>query len=179
MKLLLSAVCSVLFVTSAFAQRGAVVVNVGGAVNCVSTKGESGFDATSYSLGGSEATSKVGSSGSGAGAGKLDLSDLTINKNFDACSEQLIRSFLSGKFIPTLTLIQYSAGERPFAALTITLSTAIINNYQVTGAPDVRPTESLAFTYNKVCVKSVSQKPDGTLESPVTVCYDVARGMLS
>jgi type VI secretion system secreted protein Hcp len=178
MKLLLSAVCSVLFVTSALAQRGEVVVNVGGAVNCVSTKGESGFDATSYSLGGTEATSKVGSS-SGAGAGKLDLSDLTINKNFDACSEQLIRTFLAGKVIPTLTLIQYSAGEHPFAALTITLSTAIINDYQVTGAPDVRPTESLAFTYNKVCVKSVSQKPDGSLESPVTVCYDVARGMLS
>jgi type VI protein secretion system component Hcp len=107
------------------------------------------------------------------------LSDLTISKNFDACSEQLIHTFLGGKVIPTLTLIQYSAGEHPFAALTITLSTAIINDYQVTGAPDIRPTESLAFTYNKVCVRSISQKSDGTLETPVTVCYDVAKGLLS
>ena len=81
--------------------------------------------------------------------------------------------------IPVVTLIQYSAGEHPFAALTITLNTAIINDYQVTGSPDVRPAESLAFTYNKVCVKSISQRPDGSLESPVTVCYDVARGVLS
>ena len=178
MKLLLSAVCSVLLATSALAQRGAVVVNVGGAVNCVSVKGEAGFDATSYSLGGSEATSKAGGA-SGGSFGKPSLSDLTISKNFDACSEQLIHTFLGGKVIPTLTLIQYSAGEHPFAALTITLSTAIINDYQVTGAPDIRPTESLAFTYNKVCVRSISQKPDGTLETPVTVCYDVARGLLS
>jgi type VI secretion system secreted protein Hcp len=176
MKLLLPAVCSVFLVTSALAQRGAVVVNVGGAVNCVSVKGESGFDATAYSLGGTDPTKPGSTSG---GSGKPNLSDLTITKNFDACSEQLIRTFLGGKVIPTVTLIRYSAGEHPFAALTITLSTAIINDYQVTGAPDVRPTEVLALTYNKVCVKSVTQKPDGSLESPVTVCYDVARGMLS
>ena len=176
MKLFLSAACSVFLALSALAQRGAVVVNVGSAVNCVSVKGEVGFDATAYSLGGTDLT-KPG--GPGGGSGKPNLSDLTVTKNFDACSEQLIRTFLGGKVIPVVTLIQYSAGEHPFAALTITLNTAIINDYQVAGAPDVRPAESLAFTYNKVCVKSISQRPDGTLETPVTVCYDVAKGLLS
>ncbi|HWW23063.1 MAG TPA: type VI secretion system tube protein Hcp [Edaphobacter sp.] len=178
MKLLLSAVCPFFLATSALAQQGAVVVNVGAAVNCVTTKGETGFDATSYVLGGTEGTGKPGAT---QAAGKPALTDLSISKNFDACSEQLIQSFLSGKVIPSMTLIQYSnsASNQPYAALTITLTNAMINSYEVTGAPSVHPAESLSFSYRKVCMTSVSQRPDGSLGSPVHVCYDVVLNQLS
>jgi type VI secretion system secreted protein Hcp len=182
MKLFLSAVCSILLATSALAQQGAVVVNVGATVNCVTTKGETGFEAYAYMLGGTAGTGKPGAVGTGAGSSKPSLTDLTISKNFDACSEQLIQTFLSGKVIQTLTLIQYQnvgASGQPFAALTITLSNAMINSYDVSGEPSVRPTESLTFNYRKVCVASVSQRPDGTLASPVKVCYDVVANQLS
>ena len=180
MKLFLSAVCSALFATSALAQQGAVVVNVGATVNCVTTKGERGFEAYAYTLAGTAGTGKPGAVGTGSS--KPSLTDLNISKGFDACSEQLIQTFLSGKVIPTLTLIQYSNvgnSSQPFAALTITLSNAMINSYDVSGEPSVRPLESLTFAYRKVCVTSVSQRPDGTLASPVKVCYDVVANQLS
>jgi type VI protein secretion system component Hcp len=179
MKFLLSAAGSFLLATSALAQQGAVVVNTGGNINCVTVKGEDGFDARSYSLGGSVVTGTI-SSGSAA-SGKPALQDLNIAKNFDACSEHLIQTFLGAKVIPTVTLIQYSntSSNTLYAALTITLTNAIINSYEVTGAPSVHPTESIAFTYSKVCVTSITQNPDGSLKSPVHVCYDVALNKLS
>lgn len=85
------------------------------------------------------------------------------------------------RYFPTVTLIQYQNPGKTdhFAALTITLTNGMINNYQVTGAPSVLRAESLAFTYSKVCITSVTQKPDGSLGSPVRVCYDVAKNIVS
>ena len=176
MKSLLCTVAILFIATAAVAQEGAVVVNVGGSINCVTTMGESGFDATSYSLGGTDKKP-----GPFQAPNPPALADLTITKNFDACSENLIRTFLAGKVFPTVTLIQYqNLGKTDhFAALTITLTNGMINNYQITGAPSVLPTESVAFNYSKVCITSITQKPDGSLGSPVRVCYDVAKNIVS
>jgi type VI protein secretion system component Hcp len=177
MKLFLCAVVLLFLVGSAVAQQGAVVVNVSGVMSCVTAKGETGFDATFYSLGGTDGVEKPGAPERNKAP---TLADLTITKNFDACSEQLIRLFLGSKVIPSMTLIQYSATSRdPFAAVTIKLTNALINKYEVTGAPSVHPTEALDFTYSKMCITSVTQNPDGSLKSPVTVCYDAAANMLS
>ncbi len=180
MKSFLSLVVLSLFATAALAQHGAVVVNVGGSVNCVTVKGESGFDATSYVLSGTEGKQQPGG-GAGSTATAPSLTDLTITKHFDACSEQLIREFLAGRRLPTVTLVQYagSGAGAAYAALTITLTDAMINNYQVTGAPSVLPIESLGLTYTKVCIASITQNADGSLQSPVRVCYDVLRNKVN
>jgi type VI protein secretion system component Hcp len=177
MKLLLFA--SFLFVSaaSAVAQHGQVIVNLGG-INCAAANGDAGFDATSYSLSGKEAGDTPGSPKSTKGP---SLTDLTITKNFDACSEQLIQLFLGNKTISSLVLTQYgtSALGVAFAALIIKLSNPTISNYEVKGAPSVHPTEALSFSYSKVCVTSVEQKQDGTVGSSVTVCYDVLRNVVN
>jgi len=178
MKLFLVACLLCLFGVSALAQSGAVIVNVNG-ITCVTGVGQTGFNALSYSLGG---TVKTGQPGSGREAKVPSLQDLMVSKNFDACSERLIRLFLGSTVVPVVTLIQYSpagGSERPYAALTITLTNALMNSYEVTGAPQVHPTETLDFTYSKVCVSSITQAEDGRLLPPVTVCYDVAGNKLS
>jgi len=177
MKLLLSACLSFFLATSALAQNGAVVVNVNG-INCTNVEHQTGFNATSYSLGG---TVKTGRAEPARNARPPALDALSVAKNFDACSEPLIRLFLGSTTIPTLTLIQYSGGGdgRNVPALTITLTNAVMTSYEVTGAPEVRPAEVLTFIYKKVCVTSVGQNPDGSPQSPVTVCYDVARNQVS
>ena len=181
MKLLLSVVALVACACPVLAQSGDIVVNTGGSVNCVNVKGESGFDALSYSLGGTVATNLAG--GGVQTAGKPHLSDLAIVKNFDACSEALIRSFLSAKSMPTVTLIHYNRSsvsqQPPFAALTITLSNAFINSYQISGAASEHPTETVSFSYTKVCIASITQSPTGTLGTPVRVCYDLARNLVN
>lgn len=179
MKGLLSVIFAFLVAGVAAAQQGAVVVNAGGAVNCVTTKGETGFDATSYALSGT--LDKQDQPGAGQSVTSPSLTDLTISKHFDACSEHLIRVFLAAKRIPRVTLIQYAgASDRaPYAALTITLSDAMISRYQVAGAPSVLPRESLGFTYSKVCIASITQNADGSLSNPVRVCYDVARNQVN
>jgi type VI protein secretion system component Hcp len=184
MKLLLSVCLSVLAIPSALAQSGAVVVNVNG-ISCINAVHQTGFNATSYSLGGTVKTGRFEQSNAQSNAQSSirppSLSDLSVAKNFDACSEPLIRLFLGSTVIPTVTLIQYStgSGERPFAALTITLTNAIMTSYEVTGAPDVHPTQVLLLTYKKVSVISISQNPDGTTQAPVTVCYDAAKNQWS
>jgi type VI protein secretion system component Hcp len=180
MKLLLAVVALVCLARPAVAQSGDLVVNTGGSVNCVNVKGESGFDALSYSLGGENTSTVVG--GTGQQLKKPSLSDLNIQRTFDPCSEALIQSFLSGKVMPTVTLIQYAkvtSNATPYAALTITLSNALINSYQISGSASLRPTESVAFTYSKVCVASVAQRPDGSLAQPVRVCYDLSKNLVS
>ncbi|MDP9051527.1 MAG: type VI secretion system tube protein Hcp [Acidobacteriota bacterium] len=179
MKLLVSTCFSFLLATSALAQqRGAVVVNDNG-INCVNITGETGFNATSYSLGG---TINTGNPGSPGGSKTPSLKDLVVTKNFDDCSAPLIRLFLGGTVASTLKLIQYSNSTntvRPFAEFTITLTNALMNSYEIDGSPMVSPTEKLTFTYSKVCVASVSARSDGSLTNEVRVCYDVAGKQLS
>jgi len=177
MKVLLSVLFSLVLEVPALAQNGSVLVNVNG-ITCTNLSGKTGFEATSYSLGGTVKTGKIASSNV-AKAPSLD--DLSIGKTFDECSEPLIRLFLGSRVVPTVTLIQYGIGEQESktAVLTITLSNTIMTSYEVTGAPDVRPTEVLTFTYKSVCVTSVGQNPDGSVKPPVTVCYDTAKRLVN
>jgi type VI protein secretion system component Hcp len=179
MKLLLSACLSLLATTTALAQSGAVVVNVNG-ISCTNVIRQTGFNATAYSLGGTVKTGRIERPNDPSNARPPSLSELSVAKNFDACSEPLIRLFLGSAVIPVVTLIQYSSGgKEQFAALTITLTNAVMTSYEVTGAPDVHPSEVLLFTYKKVCVASISQNPDGSTQPPVTVCYDASKNQLS
>jgi type VI protein secretion system component Hcp len=161
--------------TSAYAQDGSVVVNTGNKTNCVTAEGEQGFAARTWSIGGTvtdNIASKVGSTSAPA------LHDLSITKNVDACSSQLIQDFLGalgGKPIPTVTLIQYSAAkgeQRPVALITLTLTDAIINSYSISGAPSVNPVETLTFDYKKMCFTNVTLGDEGQVKSTVTTCYD-------
>ena len=63
--------------------------------------------------------------------------------------------------------------------MAITLTNAVMTSYEVTGAPEIRPTEVLTFTYKSVCISSVSQNQDGSFKPAVTVYFDTVKKQVS
>jgi type VI protein secretion system component Hcp len=176
MKLLLLSLLSLFAAVPAFAQTGTVLVNVNG-ITCTILDGKTGFEATVYSLGGTVKEKKLDTANT---AKPPALDDLSVGKSFDDCSSPLIKLFLGSTIVPTVTLIQYGTGDNTRTpVLTITLTNAVMTSYEVTGAPEIRPTEVLTFTYKSVCISSASQKLDGTYKPPVTVCYDTVKKQVS
>jgi type VI protein secretion system component Hcp len=157
-----------------------VVVDIAGDDTCTAAAGEKGFDALTWQVGGTDAVN-IGSASTGAGAGKPKLQDLVITRNQDACSEKLIRDFVSGTILPTVTLTQYRALKdgQLFAAVTVTLTNSVLAGYSISGATGIRPSENLDFAYSKVCVATIAQNSDGSLQGPQKVCYNVATNMVN
>lgn len=167
---------ALLFVAPIVAQSGAISVNVNG-ITCTTISGETGFNGLTYQIGG---TVKTDPSEPPKPAKVAALSDLVVTKAFDGCSEPLIRLFLSEKPAPTLTLIQYAnaGSESMVPVLTLTLSNAVMNTYELGGATDTHPTEALSFTYSKFCVTSVQQNADGSFQPPISACYNLETNQL-
>jgi len=160
-----------LLASSAFAQYGDVVVNTGGAVNCVTVKGETGFDAATWTIGGVVAT---GNTGSTVTVSYPNLTDLIITKRLDTCSNQILNNFVASKTFPSVVLTQYSYATQAspaFPMVVVTLSNAILNNYTIVGSEGAHPAETLDFTYSKVCVKNYTLTSSGTQGSSTQVCY--------
>ena len=151
-----------------------VVVEIAGDDTCTTAAGEKGFDALTWQVGGTDAVT-IGTTGTGAGKPKLQ--DLVLTRNQDACSEKLIKDFVSGTILPSVTLTQYrpmnSEGQL-FAAVTVTLTNSILASYSISGATGIRPSENLDFAYTKVCVATIAQSPSGALQAPQKVCYNAA-----
>lgn len=176
---LLKTVLSVLFAGGVCAQSfGQIVISGVTSTNCITGGTYNGFSALTWTIGGSDPATIVGS---GVVPGKPSLSDLVLTRNVDVCSEALIKSFLVGGDIPTLVLTQYEprgAGAQPYAYMVVTLSQVVINGYSVGGSNSTDPAETVSFGYSKLCVQTTGQNPDGTLKVPVSVCYNLATNQI-
>ena len=172
MKIGLSAATFLLLVAPALAQSN-LIVNIPGDNTCSTAKGEPGFNASSWSTGGSDAGTIIK-------AGIVSLQSLNITKNMDACSEILIKDFLSGTFISSMTLIQYqNSAAGPYAAATVTLTNAYVASWQVGGSASYTPTESVSFSFGKMCVATISLSATGQPQAPQKVCYDAVNRIVS
>jgi len=172
MKICLYAVAFVLLAVPALAQSN-LVVNIPGDNTCSTAKGEPGFNALAWSTGGSDAGTVIKT-------GVVNLQSLNITKNMDACSEKLIKDFLSGTLIPSMTLIQYqNSAAGPYAAATVTLTNTYVSSWQVSGAASYLPTESVSFTFGKMCVATISLSATGQQQAPQKVCYDAVNRIVS
>ncbi len=170
----LAAAATFILTAGASAQNnGEIVLNAGPAINCLSGTHLTGFNAFTWTLGGTDA---FPGSGSGGSASKTTLSDLTITRNVDVCSEALLKNFMAGKSYPTLTLTQYEGtgvqGATPY--MIVTLSNVIINGYGVGGSNSTAPAETISFGYSKVCVETFPRTASGATGQPVSVCYNAA-----
>jgi type VI protein secretion system component Hcp len=166
---------SVIVLTTSTPSFAAVDYFVDAGVTCTTVTGEHGFDILSFSVGGVDTV--TASTAAGPGAGKPNLSSLVVAKQFDACSEPLIKQFLSASVIPTVRL----AGLRVqgfVPILTITLTNARISNWQMSGSQE-SPTESVSFTYAQICIAYTPVSPSGAPGQPTSVCYDSARNRVS
>jgi type VI protein secretion system component Hcp len=116
-------------------------------LNCSTAVGTDAFDVLAWSWG---ATNTIDVSGGGGGAGKAAVSDLSIQKPFDACSPALFGAVVTGRAFPTLTL---TASNKDGTTTTVTLSDVRVSSWQASGsAANEAAVESASFAFAKVCL---------------------------
>ena len=146
------------------ANRSAITVAVDG-LNCSTTLGTGAFPALAWSFNATDALS-TGGTGGGGSASKTTVSSLTVSKRADNCSPLLFADVVSGRHIKTVTIVQENNRNEVF---TVTLSNAIISNYQLGGDQSSSlPTEQIAFSFSKICLADS--------QSGTKACYNSQTG---
>ena len=104
---------------------------------------------------------------------KSCIHDISITKNLDSSSPQLIMDTVSGKVIPTATLTMRKAGSMEFEYLVMKMTNVIISSYatgEADGGDQIKETITLHFDSMEGNYKK--QNPDGTAGQ--AVIWDVS-----
>jgi type VI secretion system secreted protein Hcp len=114
--------------------------------------------------------------GSGGGAGKVSVEDMTFTKFVDAASPGIALACCNGKHFPEATLTVRKAGEQPLDYLVITMTDVLVSAVQSGGNKgDDLPVETFSLNFAKF--KEAYQKQDakgGKAGGAIEVEYDVA-----
>jgi type VI secretion system secreted protein Hcp len=134
-----------------------------------SIKGESQKDGAqgwieifSFSNGASNPSSAA--FGTGSGAGKVDLSSISLQKQVDSASPKLFLNCCNGNHIATGTLMcREAGGNSPVVYYQYDLKEVFIDSISWGGAAGGgKPSESLSLSYKQVLMTYYPQNADGS-----------------
>ncbi|HEX6815080.1 MAG TPA: type VI secretion system tube protein Hcp [Gemmatimonadaceae bacterium] len=131
----------------------------------------------SFSMGASNPSS-IGTSGAGAGAGKVSLSGFNFMKKTDAASPKMFQMCCEGKHFPKASLILNKAGgDKSISYLKYDFTEVFVDSIQWSGASggDDTPAESVSLAFGSVNVTYTPQKADGTPGSAVIAGWDIKK----
>jgi type VI secretion system secreted protein Hcp len=105
-----------------------------------------------------------GSFGTGGGAGKVSVHDLTITKSVDASSPKLFMGCATGQHIKSATLYVRKAAQKiPIDYYTIKLTDVLVSSFQATGDHgSYKPQDSFSLNFAKIEFDYRPQHADGT-----------------
>lgn len=113
--------------------------------------------------------------GSGAGAGKCNVQDLSFTKYIDKSSCDLLLAACNGKHFPTATLTVRKAGEKPLEYLVITMTDLLITSVSTGGSGgEDRLTENVTLNFAKVKVDYKEQTATGAVGATPTMNWNIA-----
>jgi type VI secretion system secreted protein Hcp len=113
--------------------------------------------------------------GSGAGAGKVDVHDLTFTKWVDKATPKLALACCSGKHFKDATLVVRKAGEKPVEYLKIKLDTVFISSISTGGSgTEDRLTENITLNFSKVSLDYIPQDDKGAPGTAIPMTWDIA-----
>ena len=124
----------------------------------------------SFSWGASQVTSVAGTGGSGAG--KANLMDLSIMKNYDSASSPMYKALLTGTHIKTGVLTASKAGGDGKPFIKISLTELFVTSIQISGSSEI-PMESVSFSYNTIKTEYFMQDEKGNLTAKGSVSFDL------
>ena len=115
--------------------------------------------------------------GTGGGAGKSDIQDLSFVHYVDTASPNLMLACMNGKHYDEAVLTVRKAGESPLDYLIITMTDLIITSVATGGAKgDEETTENVTINFAKVKVSYQPQDNKGAKAGgAVEVEYDIAK----
>ncbi|SOZ01554.1 hypothetical protein CBM2595_A30411 [Cupriavidus taiwanensis] len=113
--------------------------------------------------------------GSGGGAGKATVSDLSFEHFIDRASPNLMKYCLTGKHINEAVLVVRKAGGNPLEYLKLTMTDVIVTRVSPKGSVDdeVRMREKVALSFSRVKQEYVVQNAQGGSGGAVTAGYDI------
>lgn len=116
--------------------------------------------------------------GGGAGAGKVNVQDLSITKYVDKASTELFLSTCNGQHHDTVTLVVRKAGTSPVEYIKITMNEVLITSLSTGGSGgEDRLTENVSFNFAKVKFEYTPQKADGKADAALTQTWDIAKNI--
>lgn len=117
-------------------------------------------------------------SGPGAGAGKVNIQDISITKYVDAASPFLQLFCCNGKHIGTATLIVRKAGTTPLEYIKIEMTDLIVSSVATGGSGgEDRLTENVSLNFATVKFEYTPQKTDGSGDTAKDYTWKIAENV--
>jgi type VI secretion system secreted protein Hcp len=114
--------------------------------------------------------------GGGAGAGKVNVQDLSFTKWMDKATPVLMKATCDGKHFSEALLVVRKAGESPVEYLKIKLEEVLITSLSTGGSGgEDRLTENVTLNFAKVSVDYTPQKAGGEKDTVVNMDWDIAQ----
>lgn len=130
----------------------------------------------SWSWGAANVSSVSGTGGSGAG--KVDMSDVSMMLNFDKSTPKFFKSVCAGSHIANGTLSAIKAGGNGKPYLKVDFKEIFVTGLQMSAAGEV-PAVSLSFTYDEIKIDYSAQDEKGNLASVGPVTMNTKQNKLS
>lgn len=114
--------------------------------------------------------------GRGGGAGKVSVADITITKNVDKATPNIIKHCCTGQPIDEAKLIVRKAGGEPVEFYVLEMETVIISSYNTGGNKDnlERVQETVTLNFRKFKMTYTEQNDDGTAGATTPAGYNIA-----
>jgi type VI secretion system secreted protein Hcp len=113
--------------------------------------------------------------GGGAGAGKVNVQDLTFTKWVDKATPILALACCSGQHFKDATLVVRKAGAKPVEYLKIKLDVVFVSSISTGGSGgEDRLTENITLNFSKVSLDYIPQDDKGAAGTPIPMTWDIA-----
>lgn len=114
--------------------------------------------------------------GGGAGAGKVDIQDISITKYVDTSSANLMLYCAKGNHFEEGKLICRKAGGEQLEYLIISMKKIMVSNVSLGGSPgEDRLTETVSLNFAEVSVEYVEQMDDGSGAAAVAFGWNIEK----
>lgn len=116
--------------------------------------------------------------GGGGGAGKVNVQDVSFTKWVDKSSPKLMLHCCNGKHITKAHLVVRKAGEKPVEYMVIDMERLMVTSLSTGGSGgEDRLTENVTLNFEKVKVKYIPQKEDGSADAAQEMGWDMGQNM--
>jgi type VI secretion system secreted protein Hcp len=130
------------------------------------------IDIMSWSFG--ESNPGTMQAGAGAGAGKVQMSDINFMTRMSKASPKLFLACANGQHMKEATLVGVRRGrgtQQEF--LTWTFSDVLVSSYQTSGSDGTEVMDSVALAFSKLRVEYKLQKAEGSADDAISAGWDL------
>ena len=116
--------------------------------------------------------------GGGAGAGKVNVQDLSFTKYIDSASNGLMTALAKGSHIDKCSLLVRKAGEGQQRYIQIDMEEVLVSSVSTGGSGgEDRLTENVTLNFSKVTFNYATQDSKGGVGADATFGWDIAQNV--